>query len=69
MTTQFRVPDASCGHCKSTIEGTVSALGGVSRAELDLDSGLLKVDHDDSTSKDDLVAAVSAAGYTPQPAG
>lgn len=36
MTTELRVPDASCGHCKATIEGAVSALDGVSGAELDL---------------------------------
>lgn len=69
MTTRIRVGDASCGHCKQTVESAVAGLAGVTRADLDLDSKLLVVDHDASTSADDLVGAVAAAGYTPEVAG
>ena len=66
MTTELRVPDASCGHCKQTIESAVSALAGVGAADLDLESKTLKIDHDDTVTADSLVGAVTAAGYSPE---
>lgn len=68
MTTELRVPDASCGHCKETIETTVSAIEGVHRAELDLDSKKLSVQHDGSVELTAVFRAVSAAGYNPETA-
>lgn len=68
MTTEFRVPDASCGHCKSTIETAVSSLADVSRAELDLDSKRLTVEHGIGVDPEQVKAAIESAGYTPQPA-
>lgn len=66
MTTQFKVEDASCGHCKQTIEQSVARVGGVTDARFDLDLKLLHVDHDASTSAEKITAAVTAAGYTPR---
>ncbi len=42
MTFEFRIPDATCGHCKQTIEATVSAIEGVGGASLNLESKTLK---------------------------
>ncbi|MFN2389979.1 MAG: heavy-metal-associated domain-containing protein [Actinomycetota bacterium] len=67
MTSTLRVADATCGHCKTTIEGAVTKVGGVTEASLDLDSKLLRVEHADATGTDDLVSAIEAAGYTPEP--
>ena len=66
MSSELVVPDASCGHCKETIESTVMSLDGVTSAGLDLDSKRLVVDHDDRVSQSVLVEAVSAAGYNPK---
>ena len=66
MTTRFRVPDATCGHCKQTIEGTVSAIEGVQKAELDLDTKTLSVEHEDVVDGAALIGAISAAGYSPE---
>ena len=66
MTTEFRVEDASCGHCKQTIEQSVARVEGVTDARFDLDRKLLQVDHDTSTSVERITAAVTAAGYTPR---
>lgn len=66
MTTEFRVPDATCGHCKQTIESAVSAIEGVRAVELNLESKTLKVDHDETVQSDNLVGAVTAAGYNPE---
>lgn len=66
MTTEFEIPDATCGHCKSTIESTLSALGGVENAQLDLDTKRLVIDHGEAVDADQLRAAITDAGYTPQ---
>jgi copper chaperone CopZ len=49
-----------------TIEGAVTALEGVSTADLDLDSKRLRVQHEDAVDEGTLSASISAAGYTPQ---
>lgn len=69
MTTKFRVEDATCGHCKATIEGAVSSLRGVDGAELDLDSKVLSVEHDTGTSAEEIASTIEAAGYSPQASG
>ena len=69
MVTQLRVPDASCGHCKATIEGAVSSLDGVEDVSLDLESKLLRVTHDDSVREDVLTSTVTDAGYEPEVVG
>lgn len=69
MTTRIKVEDATCGHCKQTVESAVSGVAGVTGVDLDLESKLLTVEHDGSASADDLVGAVSGAGYTPELAG
>lgn len=66
MTTRIRVADATCGHCKQTVESAVTGVAGVRAAALDLDSKLLVVEHDDSASAEALVGAIAAAGYTPE---
>lgn len=66
MTTEFLVPDATCGHCKKTIEGTVTALDGVTAADLDLESKTLKVEHNDGVEPEALAGAITAAGYSPK---
>ncbi|MDQ3620097.1 MAG: cation transporter [Actinomycetota bacterium] len=54
MTTAFLIPDASCGHCKSTIESAVSSLAGVSAVELDLESKRLSVEHGSGVDADQV---------------
>ena len=66
MTTRITVADATCGHCKQTIETAVTALDGVDSAVLDLESHDLSVEHAESVSVDDLTGTISAAGYTPE---
>lgn len=66
MTTQLRVPDATCGHCKGTIESAVSGLPGVEAANLDLDSKLLSVTHDETVEQAQLTTVIADAGYSPE---
>ena len=69
MTTRIRVGDATCGHCKQTIESAVGGVAGVEEADLDLTSKLLVVKHDATASAGDIAGAVEAAGYTPEVQG
>ena len=66
MTTKLRVPDATCGHCKQTIEGAVSGLDGVRAVDLNLESKTLSVEHDETVRSDALTDVISAAGYSPE---
>ena len=69
MTTKITVADATCGHCKQTIETAVTALDGVDSAVLDLESHDLSVEHAESVTVEDLTDTISAAGYTPEVVG
>jgi copper ion binding protein len=40
------VPDISCGHCKSSIEGAVASLDGVARVEVSVNDRTVEVEYD-----------------------
>ncbi len=56
------VPGMSCGHCKAAVTAEVSAVAGVSRVDVDLDTKLVTV-HGTDVSRDAVVAAIDEAGY------
>lgn len=59
MTTRtLSVPDISCGHCKTSIEGAVGPLEGVEFVEVGIDDRTVDVDYDGA---DDTFAAIVAA--------
>jgi copper chaperone len=61
----FRVPDMSCAHCKAAVEGELSKLSGVERANADVEKGTVEVTYYKGTvSTDDLKGAIEEAGYT-----
>lgn len=57
----FSVPDISCGHCKSAIEGEVGALDDVATVTVDI--GARTVTVDGSASDEAIQTAISEAGY------
>ena len=57
------VPGMSCGHCKAAVTAEVSAVAGVSRVDVDLDTKLVTV-HGTDVSRDAVVAAIDEAGYS-----
>jgi copper chaperone len=62
---KFSVPDMHCGHCKAAVEGELSKLSGVQRANADLDTGTVEVSYDEGTvTTEDLKGAIEEAGYT-----
>jgi len=57
------VPGMSCGHCKAAVAAEVSAVPGVARVDVDLDTKLVTV-HGADVSRDAVVAAIDEAGYS-----
>jgi len=64
MQETFKVPDVSCGHCKSAIEGALRPLDGVQTAEVDVDTKTATVDFDDNViDRNTLVTVIEEEGY------
>ncbi|WP_077324832.1 copper chaperone CopZ [Virgibacillus siamensis] len=58
------VQGMSCGHCKSSVEGALNGLDGVSSAEVDLASGKVDVTYDDGrVTLAEMREAVEEQGY------
>jgi copper chaperone len=58
------VPDISCGHCKSSIEGAVGPLEGVTSAVVTIDDRSVSIDYDGSdTTMEEIVSAIDEQGY------
>ncbi len=65
MTNQtLSVPDISCGHCKTSIEGAVGPLNGVDFVEVAIDDRSAAIDYDgtDNTLQT-IVTAIEEQGY------
>lgn len=58
------VPDISCGHCKSSIEGALVPMEGVAKAEVDISKRSVDVSFDDAAlSLDTIIQAIDDQGY------
>jgi copper chaperone len=66
MTTNVKlsVPDISCGHCKSSIEGAVAPMEGVASAEVTIDDRTVDVAFDEAVvDLDAIITAIEDQGY------
>lgn len=59
-TSTYSVPEISCGHCKSTIEGAVRTLDDIDSVEVDIDAKTVTVQGGDSEA---IITAIEDAGY------
>ena len=62
-TERFQVPDVSCQHCINAITKEVSALPGVARVQVALDTKTVTVEHGEQVTTDAIIAAINEAGY------
>jgi copper chaperone len=58
MQESFKVPDVSCEHCKSAIEGALRPLDGVRSAQVNVDGKTTTVDYDENVIDRSAIAAV-----------
>ncbi|MGH2749399.1 MAG: heavy-metal-associated domain-containing protein [Actinomycetota bacterium] len=64
MEETFKVPDVSCEHCKSAIEGALGPVQGVKRATVDVGDKTATVDYDESIiDRGGVVAVIEEEGY------
>jgi copper ion binding protein len=63
ITERFQVPGISCQHCVNAITKEVSAVPGVQKVNVALDSKLVTVEHAPEVSTGTIVAAINEAGY------
>ncbi len=64
MKESFSVPEVSCGHCKSSIEGALGPVAGIRGATVDIDSKQVAVDFDEAvTDRATVVRTIESAGY------
>lgn len=57
------VPDISCGHCKSSIEGAVGRLSSVSSVEVSVDDKRVAITFDPPEALAQIVQAIEEQGY------
>ncbi|MBT2599154.1 MULTISPECIES: copper chaperone CopZ [unclassified Oceanobacillus] len=64
MKKTMQVQGMSCGHCKQSVEGAINGIDGVSEAKVNLSTGEVEIDFDDSkvTTKQ-LKDTVEEQGY------
>jgi copper chaperone len=70
MTTEVTLyaPDISCAHCKSSIEGAVAPMDGVSSAEVTIDDHRVDVAYDEAAvDLGRIVATIEDLGYEIDP--
>lgn len=61
---QLQVPEVHCGHCKSSIEGAVGALAGVSTVEVSVPEASVQVSFDETSLPLDMIkATIEEQGY------
>lgn len=61
---KLSVPDISCDHCKTSIEGAVSVLNGVARVEVSVPDKTVEVEFDEGVDQDTITATIEDQGYT-----
>ncbi|HJV68281.1 heavy-metal-associated domain-containing protein [Ideonella sp.] len=62
----FEVKDMTCGHCVGAITQAVRAADPQARVDIDLARHLVQIEPSQADAQA-LEAAISEAGYTPQP--
>lgn len=61
--TVYTVTGMTCGHCAASVTEELTELEGVSDVAVDLASGAVTVTSATALERDDVVAAVTEAGY------
>lgn len=61
----LKVEGMSCGHCVKSIENSVSAISGVDKVDVQLDSGTVNVEFNkDVVVMEQITSTIEDQGYT-----
>lgn len=60
----LKVSDMSCGGCANAVKSALTRVEGVQEAEVSLEEKTARVIGDETVSAEELVTAVSDAGYS-----
>lgn len=63
MTIEMRIEGMSCGHCVRAVNDALSAVVGVEKVDVDLESGMARVEAAEGVSREQLAEAVREEGY------
>jgi copper chaperone len=63
VTATYTVTGMTCGHCVSSVKEELSEVAGVTGVDVVLDTGAVTVTSDRELGRDEVVAAVTEAGY------
>lgn len=67
---KLRVTGMTCGHCQAKVEKALKGIPGVYSAIVDLPDGEAEIDfNDDQVTTEQLLGAISQAGYGARIAG
>ena len=64
MSYAFKVEDMTCGGCAASIKRAVSRIPGISSVDANPSNKDVIVDASSDVSRETIVAAINAAGYT-----
>lgn len=59
----YRVPDVSCAHCVAAITKELTAIPGVERVNVDLETKLVTVAHTPAVAEQQILDGIEEAGY------
>ncbi|MFI1911987.1 heavy-metal-associated domain-containing protein [Nocardia sp. NPDC020380] len=62
-TSTYTVTGMTCGHCVGSVQKEIGKIDGVTNVDVDLATGLVKVESAAPLAESDVVAAVDEAGY------
>jgi copper chaperone len=65
-TITYTVPDMKCAHCQAAVTHELSAVAGVTRVEVDLETKLVRVSGEELDDRA-LRTAIEEAGYEASP--
>lgn len=63
ISTTFRVPGMTCGHCEKAVTTEVMKIAGVESVRIDLESKQVVVASDQQLAWSDVVSAIDEAGF------
>lgn len=59
----LRVPEIHCDHCKSSLEGAIGDLYGVTAVTVDVPTATISVAYEEPVTMEAIIAAVEGQGY------